>query len=78
LRKKRAGAIQRTAGEKGTRRHLLADGRGVPLLLVVAGANRHDVTQLELLPDAIGINAPEKKKVKQNLCAGIKDKRISS
>lgn len=28
------------------------DGRGVPLSLVVCGANRHDVTQLEPLLDA--------------------------
>lgn len=29
------------------------DGRGVPLSLVVCGANRHDVTQLEPLLDAL-------------------------
>lgn len=33
-------------GKKGTKRHILVDGRGVPLSVVVTGANRHDVSQL--------------------------------
>ena len=44
------------------------DGRGVPLSLVVCGANRHDVTQLESLLDAMV--APELRPMSdQNLCA---------
>ncbi len=35
------------------------DGRGVPLSLVVTGANRHDVTQLELVLEEIVIARPE-------------------
>jgi len=35
---------------------LLVDGRGVPLSLVVTGANRHDVTQLEPVLDAIMVD----------------------
>jgi hypothetical protein len=31
---------------------MLVDGAGVPLSLVVTGANRHDVSQLEPLLDA--------------------------
>ncbi len=49
---------------------LLVDERGVPLSLVVTGANRHDVTQLEPTLDAlcwcrpaVRANAP------QHLCA---------
>ena len=34
-------------GKKGTKRHILMDERGVPLLIVVTGANRHDVSQLK-------------------------------
>ncbi len=34
------------------------DGRGVPLSLVVTGANRHDVTQLETVLDAIQVRHP--------------------
>ena len=43
------------------------DERGVPLSIVVTGANRHDVSQLELVLDEIIIERP--KNVEQNLCA---------
>ena len=43
-------------GEKGTKHHLLVDGRGVPLSLVVTGANRHDVTQLEYINNFDDLN----------------------
>lgn len=43
------------------------DGRGVPLSLVVCGANRHDVTQLEPLLDAIQV--PERRPARElHLC----------
>jgi putative transposase len=45
----------------------LVDGRGVPLSLVVTGANRHDVTQLELVLDEIILERPED--IEQHLCA---------
>lgn len=44
------------------------DGRGVPLSLVVCGANRHDVTQLEPLLDALVV--PElRPETEIHLCA---------
>jgi len=43
------------------------DGRGVPLSIVVTGANRHDVTQLALVLDEIIIDRPEN--IEQHLCA---------
>ena len=43
------------------------DGRGVPLSLVVTGANRHDVSQLELVLEEIIIERP--KDIDQHLCA---------
>jgi transposase len=43
------------------------DGRGVPLSLVVTGANRHDVSQLELVLEEIIIERPEE--IEQHLCA---------
>lgn len=46
---------------------MLVDGRGVPLSLVVTGANRHDVTQLELVLDEIIFECPED--IEQHLCA---------
>jgi putative transposase len=42
------------------------DGRGVPLSIVVTGAHRHDVSQLERVLDAIVIDRPEGR---QHLCA---------
>ena len=35
------------------------DGRGVPLSIIVTGANRHDVTQLAAVLDAIVVTRPE-------------------
>ena len=47
-------------GEKnGSKRHILVDGRGVPLSIVVTGANRHDVSQLENVLDAVVVERPE-------------------
>ena len=48
----------------------MVDGRGVPLSLVVTGANRHDVTQLEAVLEAIQVKrpAPPKRRSK-HLCA---------
>ena len=43
------------------------DERGVPLSIVVTGANRHDVSQLELVLDEIVIDRPEC--IEQHLCA---------
>jgi IS5 family transposase len=37
---------------------LLVDGRGVPLSLVVTGANRHDVSQLEAVLGAMMVERP--------------------
>ena len=59
--------IRRIGEKNGSKRHLLVDGRGVPLSIVVTGANRHDVTQLELVLDEIVITRPED--VEQHLCA---------
>lgn len=43
------------------------DERGVPLSIVVTGANRHDVSQLELVLDEIILPRPEN--IEQHLCA---------
>ena len=54
-------------GKNGTKRHLLVDEHGIPLSIVVTGANRHDVSQLENVLDNIVIARPDN--VDQNLCA---------
>ncbi len=49
---------------------MLVDGRGVPLSLVVTGANRHDVSQLEAVLDAIVAKRPQPlKRRSKHLCA---------
>src|SRR5258708_6878028 len=52
-RKSRSAPTRLIGGKNGSKRHLLVDGRGVPLSLVVTGANRHDVSQLEAVLSSI-------------------------
>lgn len=49
---------------------MLVDGHGVPLSLIVTGANRHDITQLEAVLDAVEVQraAPPQRRHK-HLCA---------
>jgi putative transposase len=39
-------------GKPGTKRHHLSAGRGIPVAVLLTGANRHDGTQLAALGDA--------------------------
>ena len=52
------GANPADRGKCGTKRHLLTDGRGVPLAMVVTGANRTDMKKLADLLDAQLYAAP--------------------
>jgi transposase len=67
---KRRWETTRQIGEKkGTKRSLLVDGRGAPLSLIVAGANRHDVKLLGATLDAIVVERPKPTARKpQHLC----------
>ena len=47
---------------------MLVDGAGVPLSLVVTGANRHDGSQLEAVLDSIVIERPDIFEYPQHLC----------
>lgn len=40
-------------GRTGSKHHLITDGRGTPLAVILAGGNRNDVTQLLPLLDAV-------------------------
>jgi len=40
-------------GKPGTKRHIVSDRRGTPLVALVTGANRHDSAVFEALIDAI-------------------------
>ncbi len=49
---------------------LLVDGRGIPVSIVLAPANRHDVTQLEPTFDSLVVRRPRVgPPSKQHLCA---------
>lgn len=46
-------------GKRGTKRSVLTDGQGVPLAIVVEGANRHDMKLVEPTLEAILAPRPE-------------------
>jgi putative transposase len=62
------GANPTDRGKSGAKRHLLTDGKGVPLAIVLSGANRHDMKKLGALLDAQVIEAPDPQVVEQHLC----------
>lgn len=56
-------------GKKGTKRSVLTDGAGIPLALVIDGANRHDVKLLSATLDGLVVSRPEPtKEPSQHLC----------
>jgi len=55
-------------GKKGTKRSLLTEGNGIPLSVVVDGANRHDKKLVKGTLDAIIIERPSSDNVYQNMC----------
>lgn len=61
------GANPTDRGKKGTKRSLLTDGKGIPLSVVVDGANRHDKKLVKVTLDSRIIQKPSHKVV-QNIC----------
>ena len=57
----------RIGEKKGVKRHLLVDDHGVPLSIIVTGANRHDASQLAAVLKGKVMEAPDD--TEQNLCA---------
>ena len=58
--------------KNGSKRHLLVDGRGVPLSLVLTGADRHDVSQLAAVLAAISVKrADPPRRRNKHLCADV-------
>jgi putative transposase len=53
------GANPTDRGKKGTKRSLLTDGSGIPLAIVTAGANRHDMRLLAATLDGVVVARPE-------------------
>ncbi len=66
---KQQDQTQQTGGKKGVKRHVLTDGRGVPLSLVVSGANVHDQRELKALLTGIVVRRPRPRRYRpQTLC----------
>lgn len=56
-------------GKMGTKRSVLTDERGLPLSVVLSGANTHDIKPLEATLDGIVISRPSVcEEHPQNLC----------
>src|SRR5919108_6072035 len=57
-------------GKQGTKRRVLTDGQGIPIAVVVAGANRHDMKLLATTLEAVVLERPEPtEEAPQHLCA---------
>jgi putative transposase len=63
------GANPTDRGKKGTKRSLQTDGQGIPLAIVVAGANRPDMKLLAATLDGVVVARPESSEEAQpHLC----------
>lgn len=62
------GANPTDRSQSGSKRHLLTDGKVIPLAAVLSGANRHDMKKLADLLDAKVVPAPDLEEVEQHLC----------
>ncbi|GHV42234.1 hypothetical protein FACS189490_10770 [Clostridia bacterium] len=68
LGKEAVGKNPTDRGKNGTKRSLLVEEHGLPLSIVVVGANEHDVTLLAKTLDAVVVPRPKvTRKKKQNL-----------
>ena len=66
---KKTGANPTDRGKRGTKRSLLTEGHGVPIGLVVDGANRHDMKLTEPTLASVVIERPEPTpEQQQHLC----------
>ena len=70
MRNKPLVPTRRIGEKKGSKRHLLVDARGVPLSIVVSGANVHDCKRLDAVLQAIQIKRPKpRQRRSKHLCA---------
>ena len=52
----------------GVKRHILTDGRGVPIAALISGANKPDASMISDVLDAVVIRGPRGPRRPQNLC----------
>jgi putative transposase len=66
---KKTGANPTDRGKQGVKRSLLTEAHGIPIAVVVDGANRHDMKLVKPTLEAIAIKRPRpKKSAPQGLC----------
>ena len=66
---KKTGPSPVDRAKRGTKRSVLTDAKGIPLSIVVDGANRHDVKLARPTLEKIMVERPKTtRKNKQNLC----------
>lgn len=51
--RKKTGPNPTDRRKLGSKHHLIVDAQGIPLAVILSAANRHDITQLDALVDAI-------------------------
>lgn len=56
---KKTGANPTDRGKGGVKRRLLTAGQGVPIGLLIEGANRHDMNLLRATLERLGVGRPE-------------------
>ncbi len=56
-------------GKSGSKRHLITEGQGIPIGMVLSGANRHDMKKAAATVDAIVVERPNPEERAQHLCA---------
>jgi putative transposase len=65
-----SGANPTDRGKSGSKRHILSDGRGVPLAVEISAANAHDKTMALAVVDSIVVERPAvRPTAEQHLCA---------
>jgi len=62
------GANSTDRGKKGTKRSVLTDVKGVPLSVIVDGANHHDKKLVKRTLDPIFFERPSPEDIIQNIC----------
>jgi transposase len=61
VRNKKAGRNPTDRGKQGVKRNLMTDDNGLPLSLVIAAANTHDIKLVADTPDALQTGRPGQK-----------------
>lgn len=62
------GPSYKHRGKSGVNRSLLTDGEGIPIALVIAKANCHDMKLAEPTLNSFVLDRPDPSKIKQHMC----------